>query len=213
MDDSEDRKRNPRRAPSSQLDEPDPDLGLAMSLQERREVEFAPLPTIESDEEGTEDFEDDDNDDEDDYEFNAEDYEYFSSRGIEGDFGLLEGEDSSSYYGMEEEDEIDPDNMSYEQLIELGEIIGEEKRGLSADQVSSCLQPFTWYESVHLKVVAGIDRCVVCQVEFTEGEVLAALPCEHPYHSDCISRWLQVKKTCPICSTEVVSTQNATGKI
>lgn len=37
-------------------------------------------------------------------------------------------------------------------------------------------------------------RCVICQVEFEGGEMLVALPCDHPYHSDCISKWLQIGK-------------------
>ncbi|OWM85109.1 E3 ubiquitin ligase BIG BROTHER-related-like [Punica granatum] len=209
MDSNEEGKSSSRRA---RLDEPDPDLSLAMSLQEQEGGGgLPPLPTIvsESDEEeGIEDIEDDEDDNDDNYEYSAEDYEYFSSRGINGDFGLLEGMDSNSeLFGTIEEDEIDPDNLSYEQLIELGEIIGEEKRGLSAEQVSSILQPFT-YKSVE----RGTDLCVVCQVEYGEGEKLTALPCDHPYHPECISQWLQVKKTCPICSTEV-SEPKTTRKI
>lgn len=39
-----------------------------------------------------------------------------------------------------------------------------------------------------------MSRCVICQVEFEGGEMLVALSCDHPYHSDCISKWLQIKK-------------------
>ncbi|KAK4803881.1 hypothetical protein SAY86_003698 [Trapa natans] len=166
------------------------------------------LPTVESnidddEEEETEEEEDEDHDDEyGQYELGMEEYEYFSSQGIDGDLSLLEeGEDSSSESGFLEEDDIDPDDLSYEQLIELGEIIGEEKRGLSADQISSCLLPST-YQPANSPGL-GTDRCVICQVEFGEGEKLAALSCKHPYHSECIGRWLEVKKTCPICSIQV----------
>lgn len=37
-------------------------------------------------------------------------------------------------------------------------------------------------------------RCVVCQLEYDEGEKLVALPCDHPYHCECITTWLQIKK-------------------
>lgn len=211
MDNNEEEgKRASRRAPLQlppRLDEPDPDLGLPMSFQERQRREILLLPTIESDvdEEGMEESEDD----YDDYESGSEDYEYFSSRGIDGNLGPLEGEDSSSDFGLMEEDEIDPDDLSYEQLIELGEIIGEEKRGLSAEQVSSYLHPVT-YEPANGALGARTDRCVICQVEYGGGEKLVALSCEHPYHSECIGQWLQVKKTCPICSVQV-SAPNTTA--
>ena len=37
-------------------------------------------------------------------------------------------------------------------------------------------------------------RCVICQVEYEEGEQLAALLCQHPFHGECINQWLQIKK-------------------
>lgn len=197
MDDDTDEKSNPKRTPllpGFQLKEPDPDVSLAMPLEEQQEGDSSPCPTVESESK------DNDDDDDDDYEFNTEDYEFFSSWGIDEDFGLLGGLDSSSYFVMEE-GEVDPDELSYEQLVELGEIIGEAKRGLSTEQISSCLHPFM-YKPVD--PIAGIDRCIICQVEYQEeGEELAALPCEHPYHPECIGRWLHVKKSCPICNAQV----------
>jgi hypothetical protein len=42
--------------------------------------------------------------------------------------------------------------------------------------------------------VKWMCRCVICRVEFDEGESLVALPCKHPYHSECIHQWLQSNK-------------------
>ncbi|VAI35104.1 unnamed protein product [Triticum turgidum subsp. durum] len=47
------------------------------------------------------------------------------------------------------------------------------------------------------------EQCVICRVEFEEGESLVALPCNHSYHPDCINQWLQINKVCPMCSAEV----------
>ena len=134
------------------------------------------------------------------------------SQEFETDLRFLEGErsndDDDGDEDMEmEEDEIDLDELSYEELMELEEFIGEETRGLSANEISLCLYPYTC-QCAESK--SGIDRCVICQVEYEEGEALVALQCEHPYHSDCISKWLQIKKVCPICSNEV-STPNMTS--
>ncbi|KHN21712.1 E3 ubiquitin ligase BIG BROTHER-related [Glycine soja] len=129
----------------------------------------------------------------------SESDEYLSERSNDDDDG---DEDMEM-----EEDEIDLDELSYEELMELEEFIGEETRGLSANEISLCLYPYTC-QCAESK--SGIDRCVICQVEYEEGEALVALQCEHPYHSDCISKWLQIKKVCPICSNEV-STPNMTS--
>lgn len=124
---------------------------------------------------------------------------YFQGYDFEDGLGFLDSDYSDEDMDdIEEEDEIDPDELSYEELIALAEFVGVEKRGFSLNQISNCLR-----SSKFGPEVGGIiDRCVVCQVEYEEEEPLVALPCEHPFHSDCISKWLQIKKVCPICATE-----------
>lgn len=146
--------------------------------------------------------------DEDEEEINDNYYEYFDSNGFGEDEDeineYLEDQESNSYVEeddfLEEEDEIDPDQLSYEELIALGEFIGVEKRGLTQTEISTCLKPSSYVFS-HNK--NEIDRCVVCQMEFEEGESLVILRlCNHSYHSECITKWLQTKKVCPICGSE-----------
>lgn len=163
------------------------DFILAIALQEQ-EGTFTMLTTMDSEESSNEDesessFEDDVEDGDADDFSESQEFEL-------GDRQLLEGEGSNDDDDeeVEEEDEIDPDEMSY------------ERRGLSPNEIPSCLHPYTCHFAENK---TGIDRCVICQVEYEEGEALMALPCEHPYHSDCITKWLQIKKVCPICSCEV----------
>jgi hypothetical protein len=49
--------------------------------------------------------------------------------------------------------------------------------------------------STHWCVIV-VYRCVICRVEFEEGESLVALPCKHSYHPECINQWLQINKVC-----------------
>ena len=188
---NEDAKQSSKRVPFTQVDS---DFAMALALHEQERA-FSMLETIESDD--SEEY-----DSEASYENNNNYYEYFVGLRAGGDLEFLEGQDSSDDEDMEdEEDEIDMDDLSYEELIALGDIIGVKKRGLSQNEISSCLIPCK-FQSVECKT--GIDRCVICQVEYEEDESLVALPnCEHPYHSNCISKWLQIKKICPICSTEI----------
>ncbi|CAA0384786.1 putative transcription factor C2H2 family [Arabidopsis thaliana] len=156
------------------------------------------LSMIESDEES-----------EDEEEINENYYEYFDSNGFGVDEDeineFLEDQESNSNLEeeddfLEEEDEIDPDQLSYEELIALGDFIGVENRGLTPIEISTCLNASTYVFS-HNK--NEIDRCVVCQMEFEERESLVVLrPCDHPYHSECITKWLETKKICPICCSE-----------
>lgn len=185
-------KQSTHKNPYTELEQVNFDFILAISMQEQ-EGTFPTLATIES--ESEEDVSDSSSENDDG------DSDIFESQEFETDPQLLEGEGSNYDEEMEmEEDEIDPDELSYEELIELGEFIGEEKRGLSENEISCCLYPYTC-QSTESK--SGIDRCVVCQVEYEEGETMVALQCKHPFHADCISTWLQIKKVCPICGNEV----------
>ncbi|XP_010065007.2 E3 ubiquitin ligase BIG BROTHER-related [Eucalyptus grandis] len=225
MDNEEESKRNsrsrPATPPAGMNDDQGPDPHPALAMSSRREEEeqearedrdrTATLSTIasetEEEDEASEEEEEDDESSDDGGEDQGEDrYDYFSGLGFEAEFGFLEGEDSSQNdIDMAEFDDIDPDELSYEELIELGEIIGEERRGLSLEQIGKCFGPFTFQsQSAVERKMGAIDRCVICQIEYEEGEKLVILDsCDHSYHSECITQWLQVKKTCPICSTEV----------
>ncbi|XP_073273111.1 E3 ubiquitin ligase BIG BROTHER-related-like isoform X3 [Primulina huaijiensis] len=97
-------------------------------------------------------------------------------------------------------DEVDPDELSYEELLALGEVVGTESRGLSVDTIASL--PSVNYKSQGDE--AGIsDSCVICRLDYEDGETLTVLSCKHSYHTECINNWLKINKVCPVCSTEV----------
>ncbi|XP_027333626.1 E3 ubiquitin ligase BIG BROTHER-related-like [Abrus precatorius] len=193
----EEGKKSPQKTPShSQLEQVDSDFVLAFGLQEQ-DGTFTTFATFESDSESESSFGNDDDD-------GGDDADFFLSQEFETDLRFLESEGSNDDdydddEGMEG-DVIDVDELTYEELIELGDFIGKEKRGLSPNEISSCLQSCTFNAAENK---SGIDLCVICQVEYEEGQALVAIQCEHPYHTDCISKWLQIKKVCPICSSEI----------
>lgn len=194
----EEGKQSPQKNPYTELEEVSFDFILAIGLQEQERTSTN-LATIESESESESDGE-------------LSDLSFNNDPDFETELQFLEDEESNNDDEDDEmemdmeEDDIDPDELSYEELLELGEFIGEEKKGLSVNEISSCLYPQTC-KSVENK--SGIDRCVICQVEYEEGEDLVALQCEHPYHTDCITKWLQIRKVCPICSNEVSTTNKA----
>lgn len=97
-----------------------------------------------------------------------------------------------------EEDAIDPDTLTYEELTTLGEMAGTVAAGLGEEQLKKL------HQKQYAEVEGHDDPCVVCQVDFESSDVVIELPCRHVYHPDCIQTWLAAKKTCPHCSQEVV---------
>lgn len=117
--------------------------------------------------------------------------------------GITEHVQIVENHGSETQDaweDVDPDELSYEELLALGEVAGSESRGLSADTLASL--PSTNYKS---KVTEDGEResCVICRLDFEEGEPVTLLSCKHSYHSECINNWLKINKVCPVCSAEV----------
>lgn len=101
------------------------------------------------------------------------------------------------------EDNVDPDNMTYEELLELGEVVGSQSRGLSQEAIS--LLPVSKFKcSFFWRKKSKNERCVICQMEYKRGERQITLPCKHIYHTTCGSQWLSINKACPICYKEVL---------
>ncbi|XP_078174141.1 E3 ubiquitin-protein ligase BIG BROTHER-like isoform X2 [Carex rostrata] len=98
------------------------------------------------------------------------------------------------------EDNINPDNMTYEELQSLGEQIGTENKGLS-DELISYLPTSKYRTGFFSRNVT--EECVVCKTYYKNGQKLITLPCQHRYHADCITQWLQLNKVCPVCNEEV----------
>ncbi|CAO2832936.1 unnamed protein product [Amaranthus hypochondriacus] len=100
------------------------------------------------------------------------------------------------------QDNVDPDNMTYEELLELGETVGTHSRGLSQEQIS--LLPVSKFKCCFLlRRKFRSERCVICQMEYKRRDRLMTLPCKHKYHVGCGTKWLSINKACPICYTEV----------
>ncbi|KAL0710842.1 hypothetical protein Bca4012_017820 [Brassica carinata] len=94
---------------------------------------------------------------------------------------------------------LDIDDMSYEELLALGERIGSVNTGLSNNTISSCLLETTYYP---LYQTDEQRKCAICLEEYKEGEELGELKgCGHDYHGGCIKKWLSMKNSCPICKS------------
>ncbi|KAJ3680129.1 hypothetical protein LUZ60_016407 [Juncus effusus] len=100
------------------------------------------------------------------------------------------------------QDDIDPDSMTYEELQELGEAMGTESRGLS-DQMIAYLPTCNYKIGGIFSRKDKHEECVICCMAYKNKDKLIILPCEHKYHKDCVTKWLKINKTCPVCGKEV----------
>lgn len=91
-----------------------------------------------------------------------------------------------------------PDQMTYEQLLELQEKVGHENRGFTHSEIDKIAT--VKYNKSKMK---NNDKCTVCLFEYKESEILRKLTCGHTYHKSCVDEWLLQDKKCPVCKGEV----------
>lgn len=106
-------------------------------------------------------------------------------------------EERDRYFVNTGQDQVDPDNMTYEQLMELQEKVGKVKVGLSAAQVAKLKQE-NYSPSIH-----KLNSCSICLNEFEDEQPIIRLVCHHLFDPDCLKRWVDDHKNCPICKTEI----------
>ncbi|KAJ4969721.1 hypothetical protein NE237_002820 [Protea cynaroides] len=110
---------------------------------------------------------------------------------------------SRNLFDQHREMRLDVDNMSYEELLALGERIGSVGTGLSEDMVSKCLMKTIYCSSNQIREEGN---CVICLEEYKDRDEVGTLNnCSHDYHVNCIKKWLSVKNVCPICKAPALA--------
>ncbi|KAI5059275.1 hypothetical protein GOP47_0025594 [Adiantum capillus-veneris] len=99
------------------------------------------------------------------------------------------------------QDDVDPDAMSYEELMGLTEVLGAQNKGLTPEEIR--MLSVKKYKRCCFRS-SKEEQCVICQQQYQRGDSIIPLPsCKHTYHKKCIRKWLEIKKVCPICNVEV----------
>ncbi|KVH90473.1 uncharacterized RING finger protein P4H10.07 [Cynara cardunculus var. scolymus] len=114
--------------------------------------------------------------------------------------------DRSAFYGsrnpfdQHRDMRLDIDDMSYEDLLALGERIGSVGTGLPEHLISKCVQESIYCSSDQIQEEG---TCVICLEEYANMDDIGMLKaCGHDFHVGCIRKWLSMKNLCPICKAE-----------
>ncbi|POO01630.1 43kDa postsynaptic protein [Trema orientale] len=117
--------------------------------------------------------------------------------------------DRSALYGsrnmadQHREMRLDVDNMSYEELLALGERIGSVNTGLSEDLMFKCVTETIYCSSDQIQEEGS---CVICLEEYEDMDDVGTLKtCGHDFHVSCIKKWLSMKNLCPICKASALA--------
>ncbi|XP_031380764.1 E3 ubiquitin-protein ligase MBR2 isoform X1 [Punica granatum] len=96
---------------------------------------------------------------------------------------------------------LDVDNMSYEELLELEERIGDVSTGLKEETILKFLKQHKSQMPAGEKSLKDSEPCCICQEQYVDGDDIGELDCGHDFHVNCIKQWLTHKNLCPICKT------------
>ncbi|XP_010422822.1 PREDICTED: probable E3 ubiquitin-protein ligase RHG1A [Camelina sativa] len=109
------------------------------------------------------------------------------------------------FYDQHRDMRLDIDNMSYEELLALGDKMGTVSTALSEEALSRSLKQSIYQgtdETGAISLVKDDDiKCSICQEEYVDGDEVGTMPCQHMYHVSCVQQWLRMKNWCPICKT------------
>lgn len=101
-------------------------------------------------------------------------------------------------YGSLAEPEIE---ASYEALLALSDSIGPARPGLTEEQIE--VMPTYKYGSDETSPGGGPTRedtmCSICRDDMADGEIVLIMPCSCRFHKACISTWLAMNPSCPLC--------------
>jgi hypothetical protein len=58
-------------------------------------------------------------------------------------------------------------------------------------------------------IIEKINKCVICEIDFDVNDdsgnnLVCELLCKHYYHKECITKWINVRNSCPLCNKQCV---------
>lgn len=130
----------------------------------------------------------------------------FSEEDLAALQAAMEDDEPEQAEGLEEDAD---GQLSYEQMLRLGERLGDVKSErwsrVAREKINELRTSI--YDPATVKGEDNNDcaaKCLVCQCEYETGDCLRQLPCRHFFHRDCVDQWLLSKDCCPYCRVPIV---------
>jgi len=100
---------------------------------------------------------------------------------------------------------VDLDNMSYEQILQLQEQIGDVKQESWSQRAKRVIQERCEVGTIEEFQNKGysLDQCLICQHKYHPAERILRLPCGHMFHYGCSFEWLSRHDTCCLCKKSI----------
>ncbi|KAF0744409.1 hypothetical protein Ae201684_000890 [Aphanomyces euteiches] len=97
---------------------------------------------------------------------------------------------------------VNPDTMSHDELVQLGERMGDVKKERWRERAPEVMSRLPNHR---LKTSPQGDNsmCIVCQEDFKVNDHVLTLPCAHIFHYDCVQGWIYDNNACPICKLAI----------
>ena len=116
---------------------------------------------------------------------------------------------------------INPRNISSVNVVRIP--FEQETNSPTSQDIINKLKHFKmekgFYKVNKEEDIFEFPKCTICLMEISEGAEAILLPCEHIFHEICITKWLKVHSTCPLCRYKLInikekqSNQNLTNNI
>ena len=77
------------------------------------------------------------------------------------------------------------------------------------DDISKIFLQLPEYKITNIqKISKEFNHCIICLDDFRLNDILIYLPCFHPFHKECIFKWLKRNVNCPICLLDIKENLN-----
>ena len=137
----------------------------------------------------------------------------FLSRHEDGFYAFIDGIGCILLHGPSIQrtfDRIDRliDNWDQQEQIENNDDISPQRKAILAKNkdYETIMKFIPVWEVRENKRSDNNNNCIICLYDFNIGDKIAALPCLHVFHFDCIKHWLNNELSCPVCKLEVTLT-------
>ncbi|CAD8067186.1 unnamed protein product [Paramecium sonneborni] len=72
----------------------------------------------------------------------------------------------------------------------------EQQQGATEQQINSLREHVVNIEDQQ-------QTCYICQEDFQNDELELEMSCSHNFHKDCLTQWLKINNSCPVCRAKI----------